>query len=437
MAIRYSNYLPGSIYFVNLIFLNCSFIVASFFHCHNILPKELIELNVSWLIISGFAGLHQLSRPLNFADHCRKIAFAVIPWMIINLTWVIHTPIWIYGYGLFSALLLSGHYLLFIFLHFLRKRGFNLRHIIVIGEPEMYKRITSSFKLHPEYGYHILGFMPEIDLARLSKSEIESLLIARLPEEIFICSRAANKYLVNCLIAMGDKCGIKITIVTDHLLKDRFVNLINCNHPSLLHLVDYPSISRKSRVLKRSFDVFFSSVVMLGGLPVFFLLYSITRLSSKGPAFYKQERIGKNGKPFYIYKFRSMYINAEQNGPQLSSKDDPRITPWGRVIRRTRLDELPQFWNVFKGDMAVVGYRPERRHFIEKIVEKTPNYKRLIGLKPGITSMGQVEFGYAENVDEMCARLRYDLIYLQRMNLNTDLRIILQTVKVMAQGRGK
>jgi putative colanic acid biosynthesis UDP-glucose lipid carrier transferase len=132
-----------------------------------------------------------------------------------------------------------------------------------------------------------------------------------------------------------------------------------------------------------------------------------------------------------------MYVDAEQNGPQLSYKNDPRITNWGRIIRRTRLDELPQFWNVFKGDMAVVGYRPERRHYIEKIVERTPNYKRLINMKPGITSMGQVEYGYAENVDQMCVRLRYDLLYLRCMNLNTDLRIILQTVKVMAQGRGK
>jgi lipopolysaccharide/colanic/teichoic acid biosynthesis glycosyltransferase len=132
-----------------------------------------------------------------------------------------------------------------------------------------------------------------------------------------------------------------------------------------------------------------------------------------------------------------MRVDAEKFGPQLSKNDDPRITKWGRITRKTRLDELPQFWNVLKGEMAVVGPRPERQHFIEKIVEKTPNYKKLLRLKPGITSIGQVHYGYAENVDQMCDRMRYDLIYLRNMNLNSDLDIIFKTVKVMLQGKGK
>ena len=132
-----------------------------------------------------------------------------------------------------------------------------------------------------------------------------------------------------------------------------------------------------------------------------------------------------------------MFIDAEKFGPQLSSDNDPRITKWGRVMRKTRLDELPQFWNVLKGEMSVVGPRPERQHFIEKIVEKTPNYKKLLRLKPGLTSIGQVHYGYAENIDQMRTRMRYDLLYLQNVSLNSDLDIIYRTVKVMIQRKGK
>jgi lipopolysaccharide/colanic/teichoic acid biosynthesis glycosyltransferase len=132
-----------------------------------------------------------------------------------------------------------------------------------------------------------------------------------------------------------------------------------------------------------------------------------------------------------------MYVDAEKHGPQLSSENDPRITPWGKIIRSTRLDEFPQFWNVLKGDMSLVGPRPERRYFAKKIMERDPSYRKLSQLKPGLTSLGQVAFGYAESVDEMCARLKYDLLYLKNMSFNTDMRIIFQTVKVMVQKKGK
>jgi len=207
--------------------------------------------------------------------------------------------------------------------------------------------------------------------------------------------------------------------------------------------IDLQAVKRKllvyqeTIVLKRVFDIVFSALVIIAGLPVYALLALITKATSPGPVFYKQERIGKDQKPFYIYKFRSMRVDAEQAGPQLASDDDPRITKWGRFMRKTHLDELPQFWNVLKGDMAIVGPRPERRHFIDEIRERKPEYMQLFRLKPGITSIGQVYYGYAENVNQMCERVNYDLNYLDTMSLKTDMDIILQTVKVMAQGKGK
>jgi Sugar transferases involved in lipopolysaccharide synthesis len=207
--------------------------------------------------------------------------------------------------------------------------------------------------------------------------------------------------------------------------------------------IDLQAVKRKLLVyqetifLKRVFDIVFSTLVILIGMPVYALLALITKVTSAGPVFYKQERIGKDQKPFYIYKFRSMRVDAEKAGPQLASDDDPRITKWGKFMRKTHLDELPQFWNVLKGDMAIVGPRPERRHFIDEIKERKPEYMQLFRLKPGITSIGQVYYGYAENVSQMCERVTYDLDYLETMSLKTDMDIILQTVKVMAQGKGK
>jgi lipopolysaccharide/colanic/teichoic acid biosynthesis glycosyltransferase len=150
-----------------------------------------------------------------------------------------------------------------------------------------------------------------------------------------------------------------------------------------------------------------------------------------------QERIGLGGKPFKIFKYRSMRVDAEAKGPQLSKENDPRITALGKLLRKTRIDEFPQFWNVLKGDMSLVGPRPERQFFINQIIEKAPHYRRLHRIKPGITSWGQVKYGYAENVDEMVERLQYDLLYLENISIILDLKILIYTVLIMFQGRGK
>jgi lipopolysaccharide/colanic/teichoic acid biosynthesis glycosyltransferase len=242
---------------------------------------------------------------------------------------------------------------------------------------------------------------------------------------------------LNKLMNFGNTNLINIKVVSDLILTRNYAQLVNYHSLPVLQITSHPQISMKIRFLKRSFDITFSVLVMFFGAPVFLILFLVTKFTSEGPALFKQERIGRNNKPFYIYKFRSMYVDAEKYGPRLSSTHDERITKWGRVIRQTRLDELPQFWNVLKGEMSVVGPRPERQHFIEKILEKTPSYKKLAFLKPGLTSMGQVHYGYAENVDEMCHRMRYDLLYLQNISLNSDLNIILKTVKVMLQRKGK
>ena len=190
-------------------------------------------------------------------------------------------------------------------------------------------------------------------------------------------------------------------------------------------------------ILKRVLDLVVSVSAIFILAPLYILAITLVKLSSKGPVFYYQERIGIHGSLFKIIKFRSMFVDAEKLGPQLSKDDDIRITKWGKIMRQYRIDELPQFWNVLIGDMSMVGPRPEREFYAEQIIVKAPHYKHIHKVKPGITSWGMVKFGYASTVDEMVDRLKYDVIYIENMSIFNDLKVLIYTFKIVFQGRGK
>jgi lipopolysaccharide/colanic/teichoic acid biosynthesis glycosyltransferase len=190
-------------------------------------------------------------------------------------------------------------------------------------------------------------------------------------------------------------------------------------------------MSSWQRVAKRVVDIFVSFIGLIVLSPLIAYVALRVRFSSPGPILYSQERVGYRGKKFRIMKFRSMYVNAETNGPRLSGNNDRRITRWGRVMRKWKLDELPQLWNVLVGEMSLVGPRPEREYFIHQLEKEAQSFQHLLEVKPGITSLGMVKFGYAANVKEMSERMKYDLVYLQKKSLSFDMKIMMDTLRLV------
>lgn len=270
-----------------------------------------------------------------------------------------------------------------------------------------------------------------------SIDELEKIIDEHKIEEVVIAIDTAEHDKLQDILAKLSLRQVIIKITPD--LYDIISGSVKTSNLFGAVLIEiYPELMPDwQRVVKRTIDIFASICILILLSPVYIISALRVKLSSPGPIFYKQVRIGIYGKPFMIYKFRSMVLDAEANGPALSSENDPRITPWGRFMRKWRIDELPQFFNILKGDMSLVGPRPERQFYIDIIAKTNPHYKYLHKVKPGLTSWGMVKFGYAENTKEMIERMKYDLLYIKNCSLVLDFKIMIYTIFVILQGRGK
>ncbi len=310
---------------------------------------------------------------------------------------------------------------------------------------ELYAKLESES--NRKTGHNFVGFVSvdnnirfllEKNLEHLGNHKaLPGIIREKEIEEVIIAIESSEHHKMEEVLNLLEEKPVKIKMIPDtydiisgkvRMESMRSIPLVEINHQLM---------PVWQMVLKRIFDVVSSALVLILLSPLYLTVMLITKISDKGPVFFKQKRVGFQGKEFYMYKFRSMVVDAEENGPQLSSENDERITPWGKIMRKYRLDELPQFYNVLTGDMSIVGPRPERKYYMELISQYAPHYRYLQKVRPGITSWGMVKFGYASNVDEMVERLKYDVIYIENMSLLNDIKILIYTVIIVLQGRGK
>jgi len=411
---------------------------------------------VFWISIYFIQGTyHDIRRMFRLKMVNLTLVASFLGTIILFFTLLIDDDVKSYQYFYRSIFFLLGlHFFIAIvprvifntlLIQFIRTNGHGFKTIIIGGNEKAVEIYNELIQQQQNTNYFIGyvnvngkdtlldGVVPYLGHA----NNLEEIMSRHETEEVILAVESSDHNRLKDIISRVDNGRIRIKLLPDmYAILSGSVEMTNIYGALLIEIIPDPMPFGQQQV-KRLMDVVISLLAVVCLIPFYLFSALAVKLSSPGPIFFLQERVGINGKIFSIIKFRTMYINSEEKGPQLSSEGDLRITPIGRFMRKTRLDEFPQFVNVLLGQMSLVGPRPERQFYIDQIVQVEPQYIHLTKVRPGITSWGQVKYGYAENVEQMLQRMKFDLIYLKNRSLALDIKIMFYTVIIVVKAKGK